>query len=61
MEVVVCVGGLPTNTCDYFASFLLHMGVKDKNRSFRLFLLGELDLCCLFPNDKGAINLAQLQ
>ena len=44
VEVAICVDWLPASTCGNFASFLLHM--EDRNRSFRLFLLGELDLSC---------------
>ena len=46
MEAVVCVAGLPVNTGGQFASFL-NMDIEERNRSFGLFLHGEVDLCAL--------------
>ena len=43
---MVCVGGLPVNTGGQVAS-LLHMDIKERNKSFGLFLHGEVDLCTL--------------
>ena len=47
MEVMVSVGGLPVNAGGQFAFILFDMDMEKRNRSFGIFLHGELDLCAL--------------